>query len=143
MELKLLHWVRRTKNKRVLIVPLWNWNRTTVHRLLPTIHVLIVPLWNWNQGRRIYNILLSLVLIVPLWNWNQLRRLCSHAARVLIVPLWNWNTVIAARMLRFNRTFMELKFLFVSVVSKTSCFNRTFMELKLDLFNSALVKGQF
>ena len=35
-------------------------------------------------------------------------------SRVLIVPLWNWNKLIGKQLqwkqLRFNRTFMELKF---------------------------------
>ena len=54
--------------------------------------------------------------------------------RVLIVPLWNWNrlsSLTAARMVRFNRTFMELKLLGRKEITDISnSFNRTFMELK-------------
>ena len=78
-----------------------------------------------------------LVLIVPLWNWNYI--LCASsptAYRVLIVPLWNWNLYrnSAVRgLIRFNRTFMELKLQWRVLISSVIWrFNRTFMELKLD-----------
>ena len=32
----------------VLIVPLWNWNKTGKYSLVIDKYVLIVPLWNWN-----------------------------------------------------------------------------------------------
>ena len=68
---------------------------------------------------------------------------CLDFFQVLIVPLWNWNwkaLQTEAGRIRFNRTFMELKF-----VTKYSAnifsysFNRTFMELKLSLFYVVLL----
>ena len=55
-------------------------------------------------------------------------------SQVLIVPLWNWNSVQILQVIlefRFNRTFMELKWLQgpLSMLRRDS-FNRTFMELK-------------
>ena len=56
------------------------------------------------------------VLIVPLWNWNYRQSGClSWTLLVLIVPLWNWNEpdgVAALPLVRSNRTFMELKWLY-------------------------------
>ena len=81
------------------------------------IRVLIVPLWNWNRGYPYQVPCGQCVLIVPLWNWNHL--LCSqHEERlcVLIVPLWNWNTsrwVVCWLAYCSNCTFMELKFLWL------------------------------
>ena len=53
----------------------------------------------------------------------------------LIVPLWNWNVEDVAEdsdnAERFNRTFMELKFLSRGFhTDRSQWFNRTFMELK-------------
>ena len=136
MELKLsrIRWKRYAK--KVLIVPLWNWNDKTTSAptvTLPsfnrtfmelklatllftswTLLVLIVPLWNWNAARSTKEIGMPRVLIVPLWNWNYHECLLAKLPfSVLIVPLWNWNNCLLAQELqrtRFNRTFMELKF---------------------------------
>ena len=56
-------------------------------------------------------------------------------AFVLIVPLWNWNGILIVSLLSLisssNRTFMELKFLFMLFVTSAKLrSNRTFMELK-------------
>ena len=96
------------------------------------------------------------VLIVPLWNWNNW---CAIRQRfrpcVLIVPLWNWNRSLlqtCVLLLRFNRTFMELKLITITSSNRQTqvlivplwnwnnfsdklkinffSFNRTFMELK-------------
>ena len=96
--------------------------------------VLIVPLWNWNEGwedmgngqegfnrtfmelkygLELVEIAEGVVLIVPLWNWNQAERnIVNWLKEVLIVPLWNWNSGGVTNhklQLGFNRTFMELK----------------------------------
>ena len=119
--------------------------------------VLIVPLWNWNSGIGYSTAEPSAVLIVPLWNWNFALLLCSLSHLVvLIVPLWNWNLTYFATYCgaapRFNRTFMELKFVGSDCLADSipvlivplwnwnrgepsprtpwACFNRTFMELK-------------
>ena len=77
--------------------------------------VLIVPLWNWNDNAINTPNLSILVLIVPLWNWNKIR-----------MP------IIKCSTMSFNRTFMELKWWEINVVSIVMIgFNRTFMELKL------------
>ena len=82
--------------------------------------------------------ILETVLIVPLWNWNNENEVGQTIEkRVLIVPLWNWNmdAFDESRLdIRFNRTFMELKYLrnIISQLENYS-FNRTFMELKLML----------
>ena len=63
------------------------------------------------------------VLIVPLWNWNDI--IAGHNSEnfdVLIVPLWNWNNeadYLLKFKVGFNRTFMELKFIymFISLLS--------------------------
>ena len=110
-------------------------NRTSNWRNRST--VLIVPLWNWNRSLRTKPRSVSRVLIVPLWNWNELRgavqaereprsnctfmELKSHQGTcpssvylVLIVPLWNWNSRQVKQILEplysSNCTFMELKF---------------------------------
>ena len=100
--------------RNVLIVPLWNWNRSA---------------WNpsGNRGSRSNRTFMELkwwthncdnllfhVLIVPLWNWNLSNALLAEfLPEVLIVPLWNWNMAdVLSRMFSFfcsNRTFMELK----------------------------------
>ena len=58
---------------------------------------------------------------------------------VLIVPLWNWNQAAATPFRlasRFNRTFMELKYIrFSRYLVIIMRFNRTFMELKLNIVN--------
>ena len=103
---------------RVLIVPLWNWNRYAELKSARDYFVLIVPLWNWNlptiamlrfcNGSNCTFMELkwsdlvpsktqTFVLIVPLWNWN-MSNLSSLTVpdHVLIVPLWNWNDGVAA-----------------------------------------------
>ena len=78
------------------------------------IRVSIVPLWNWNLGCLIagtyrcmfQSYLYGIEIII-----NRCLRGCIL---VSIVPLWNWNICCATKWLysicRFNRTFMELKF---------------------------------
>ena len=122
--------------RNVLIVPLWNWNRSAwnpsgnrgsrsnrtfmelkwwTHNCDNLLfHVLIVPLWNWNGTATCDSIGCCCVLIVPLWNWNLSNALLAEfLPEVLIVPLWNWNMAdVLSRMFSFfcsNRTFMELK----------------------------------
>ena len=77
--------------KKVLIVPLWNWNCYCNGNRLLQENVLIVPLRNWNADTKerdtslpcinctvvelkrfpwCYLVCLGIVLIVPLWNWN-------------------------------------------------------------------------
>ena len=75
------------------------------------------------------------VIIEPLWNWN-----CSlflplvDGFQVIIEPLWNWNVrpyCLPLSLLRYNRTFMELKSEMASVRNfRFWSYNRTFMELK-------------
>ena len=79
---------------------------------------------------------LNQVLIVPLWNWNFVWALISSARfDVLIVPLWNWNMrstrMQPRKLVRSNRTFMELKFdIDLQDNQQLTSSNRTFMELK-------------
>ena len=97
--------------------------------------VLIVPLWNWNKsfeefvklGNSFNRTFMELKL-----NWGYL---ILSPFPVLIVPLWNWNNVgkyfFALSQVGFNRTFMELKHLLgMNTWQYLTCFNRTFMELK-------------
>ena len=135
MELKLsLSTQFCVKPAMVLIVPLWNWNCSSLVSCLP------LPCFN----RTFMELKLRherpprfspSVLIVPLWNWNHrsLRLnnkkpesfnrtfmelkytrigIAAIPTRVLIVPLWNWNAVSCSLLsfnYSFNRTFMELK----------------------------------
>ena len=109
------------------------------------------------MSKLMHLVMMLLVLIVPLWNWNSfaLTAFCCTGCfnrtfmelksysfsgiqmflKVLIVPLWNWNLRLSSHSLRlgfrFNRTFMELKYLInAAKIIAERCFNRTFMELK-------------
>ena len=131
------------------------WQKTWRRRVRHS--VLIAPLWNWNGDLVYIHGSLRIVLIAPLWNWNfQAKEIRRSLELVLIAPLWNWNyieTVIPDKAdNRSNRTFMELKFNKLSLIShycpvliaplwnwnpKSVNFflvlfssNRTFMELK-------------
>ena len=50
MELKSTEVVADCRQRGVLIVPLWNWNREEWKMECRGMDVLIVPLWNWNIG---------------------------------------------------------------------------------------------
>ena len=97
--------------------------------------VLIVPLWNWNKRG------LGIKLLTPCSNCTfmelKLRRVWNSwfSLSVLIVPLWNWNR-LSIRKLRktvqsSNCTFMELKYIqrFIKRFRQYGS-NCTFMELK-------------
>ena len=97
----------------VLIVPLWNWNKSA----LPVLMVIACSNCTFMElklgkgkskkkqqyGSNCTFMELKLgkgksekkqqyVLIVPLWNWNSLYSLkATEPLAVLIVPLWNWN----------------------------------------------------
>ena len=64
------------------------------------------------------------VLIVPLWNWNwTTTEEFRTAFGVLIVPLWNWNysrKFNVSMNTCLNRTFMELKRLYVSLINSVN-----------------------
>ena len=121
---------------RVLIAPLWNWNkgnwqgeyrcyssnRTFMELKLESgqdvseeAAVLIAPLWNWNTHGRSRRRSTSPVLIAPLWNWNNPIMVLRFTFKsVLIAPLWNWNhhhpRPRNGGIRGSNRTFMELKY---------------------------------
>ena len=115
MELKYRLYYRIGKRlPKVLIVPLWNWNRQGSLLLHHPSWVLIVPLWNWNP---IVAALLRTLIISFNRTFMELKfefcRFCPYASAVLIVPLWNWNLLdesLGIEAASFNRTFMELKF---------------------------------
>ena len=124
----------RCCHRMVLIVPLWNWNKTyfandgdgvsfnrTFMELKSVFFLTSRPYpLGFNRTfmelkyekwiRRSWSLS---VLIVPLWNWNNGNfEIDEEGNLVLIVPLWNWNLKGFARRLNvswFNRTFMELK----------------------------------
>ena len=79
------------------------------------------------------------VSIVPLWNWNGLagcviRLLLLFQSYLYGIEMIAVYILQAAEVVRFNRTFMELKLLVYHGRSRrTRCFNRTFMELKFPL----------
>ena len=135
MELKSKEWRKRNREK-------YRSNRTFMELKLLSDNVvtylfmvLIVPLWNWNILGLVRTQRFNSVLIVPLWNWNKTDRTGNDVRQpVLIVPLWNWNRNQRSEgisRLGSNRTFMELKFVFVrSCRFKIPSSNRTFMELK-------------
>ena len=94
-------------------------------------------------SNRFKKMLPLLVLIVPLWNWNYHSYQKNRSRyRVLIVPLWNWNLVeeaVIIKVLRSNRTFMELKSSSnIPSFFRTISSNRTFMELKYERYTTAL-----
>ena len=56
------------------------------------VKVLIEPLWNWNRACAFLYAEQEVVLIEPLWNWNAtLKTMKNDEDTVLIEPLWNWN----------------------------------------------------
>ena len=159
MELKCGSANKRTiAYNKVLIVPLWNWNRKKRLASVPWTEVLIVPLWNWNEFDRLghqplntcFNrtfmelkcgigripITLLLVLIVPLWNWNMYYAFLSEDGvycfnRTFMELKCVFRLWEMWWLVSFNRTFMELKYRGSPHVCKRQrCFNRTFMELK-------------
>ena len=129
------------ENFRVLIVPLWNWNRlpprdSLGHRCSNRTFMELKQA-NQKSSERTKDcsnrtfmelklvpadtaVFLQQVLIVPLWNWNEGNSLGWWSLRfVLIVPLWNWNVIrpaIKEITAGSNRTFMELKLRYSHVV---------------------------
>ena len=111
--------------------------------------LLIEPLWNWNRGESGWETWEVLLLIEPLWNWNVSIPLTSSLGlisfnrttmelkhfRCSSSPMCGWS---------FNRTTMELKQVDDVVSTHTKLpFNRTTMELKLDASIFASSLGRF
>ena len=98
---------------RVLIVPLWNWNKKHHLNLATNMGVLIVPLWNWNtfmvnEGQTALRINCTVVELKPE------KDSADYQIRlVLIVPLWNWNELYQGEVFKSNSsincTVVELK----------------------------------
>ena len=112
MELKLTWLINTKDNYFVLIVPLWNWNTSTVSITTKGGTVLIVPLWNWNKCIKNRNGL----IVCSNRTFMELKYEINHTyhlgKKVLIVPLWNWNDysdTAKTECSSSNRTFMELK----------------------------------
>ena len=134
MELKYLPSGRYLRPDRVLIVPLWNWNKreefddTEAGSSNRTFMELKSDRSRWARSGRN-------VLIVPLWNWNVCPKnhppydACSNRTFMELKSRW-WRRTAAWRT-GSNRTFMELKLILsISYSFDVSCSNRTFMELK-------------
>ena len=112
MELKLAYTSYWITAEKVLIVPLWNWNKRGlgIKLLTPCSNCTFMEL----KLRRVWNSWFSLsVLIVPLWNWN-IRTLrgssfakgsnCTFMELKYTIELWH-----TTRLSSSNCTFMELK----------------------------------
>ena len=99
--------------RRLLIVPLWNWNTTASPAWAASLRLLIVPLWNWNScpsGRSRPPATFNRT-IVELKYGKAVGSCTSHTT--------------------FNRTIVELKSEFKNfTASDNKAFNRTIVELK-------------
>ena len=104
-------------------------------RLLNFLKVLIVPLWNWNKWASTWDWKST----CSNCTFMELKFIHDHkvsgSASVLIVPLWNWNKgiryLIAFARVSSNCTFMELKWVeFLDKTRQKFSSNCTFMELK-------------
>ena len=103
-----------TKIERVLIVPLWNWNKVfaiEARKGKMRINCTVVELKPIIVR---FCVFICFVLIVPLWNWNIIAYYdIFKNYYVLIVPLWNWNLFcifhLLRDLLRINCTVVELK----------------------------------
>ena len=100
------------------IGPFWNWNHLSTEYSLKALILSIGPFWNWNPDRRTDQPIAPILSIGPFWNWN-LR--CASPwrktiKRLSIGPFWNWNANDPDRVMyenfSFNRSFLELKYLF-------------------------------
>ena len=115
MELKWRCLIRLKLFRRVLIVPLWNWNHADIEIVDEVSLVLIVPLWNWNLFDTIdvcWSLFCSNCTFMEL-KFHQIGKV-DVLLQVLIVPLWNWNwhnVVVGLLEVCSNCTFMELKLL--------------------------------
>ena len=97
----------------VLIAPLWNWNKVSIHADDGRWQVLIAPLWNWNcvNYKTLHSYLRS--------NRTFMELKCTMRCRLSIATSSS------------NRTFMELKLRYLRKTYRYSgSSNRTFMELK-------------
>ena len=159
MELKQCQRAGDVWRNQLLIAPLWNWNskrdrrsRTGVRPFNRTFMELKpTPLRrNFSRKGPFNRTFMELKL-------DKITRM-DNLTRLLIAPLWNWNYLSSAfsqkSSMTFNRTFMELKHLILSVARRKAkhlliaplwnwnamnrsglhrlwaTFNRTFMELK-------------
>ena len=104
----------------VLIAPLWNWNKVSIHADDGRWQVLIAPLWNWNcvNYKTLHSYLRS--------NRTFMELKCTMRCRLSIATSSS------------NRTFMELKLRYLRKTYRYSgSSNRTFMELKSQIWSSS------
>ena len=134
MELKSAKRQRRTRRQPVLIVPLWNWNRSAF--LLAFCLLCSNCTFMELKWKTLCQICLpSKSSNCTFMELKLTRSSCFPAtAPVLIVPLWNWNWVCNTTygfVQSSNCTFMELKCCWSTwCYSCWLCSNCTFMELK-------------
>ena len=111
------HFAPPARRGRLLIEPLWNWNRRPLKPCDVVVALLIEPLWNWNNTRDRS----SSPAPAPF------NRTTMELKRPYVHSTWD-------HALSFNRTTMELKRgIGSSVFAKRCPFNRTTMELKRQL----------
>ena len=127
----------RLHSKELLIEPVWNWNYANPNRSSSVGKLLIEPVWNWNPNPRLLTHRGKDLLIEPVWNWNDCDKVIESACDTLLIePVWNWNVTI------YKTSLQPLALLIEPVWNWNKCpgcwspgsffaFNRTSMELKL------------
>ena len=112
MELKFRSTGDWTKGRKVLIAPLWNWNRqrhSKPWQSLCSNRTFMELKLRGNTDIDIVDYCSNRTFMELKFVYYHLSRFCSL---VLIAPLWNWNLLAATLVvldISSNRTFMELK----------------------------------
>ena len=128
--------VHRMANSEVFIVPMRDWNRSTVQCWLSVICVFIVPMRDWNKIHLLYQPTKQKFLSY-LWGIETIacNTILERYTCVFIVPMRDWNSAnpsgVRSRSDRFYRTYEGLKpFARVPLAAALRCFYRTYEGLK-------------